>query len=159
MAPQDSGSHIKSCPQPFPQWHRSISYNIFCLKCVIVPSKRLYFLWAAAMLGHKNPSRISAIVAANPIGTASFIKRTQERWLSDYRWNYESHLLAKAWLCETTCPRYLDGKLQGCRSGPESSRQTMESPIYRSKGTISGFVSENVYIGDKSATSYCFTIN
>ena len=34
MAPQDSGSHIKSCPQPFPQWHRSITYNIFELKNV-----------------------------------------------------------------------------------------------------------------------------
>ena len=33
---------------------------------------------------------------------------------------------------------------QGCRFGPESSRQTLVSPIFRSLGTIcGGFVSEN----------------
>ena len=65
-------SRLSHAYKPFPQWHRRIqevkqgharspspngtaaSHAILLgLKFVIVPSKRLYFLWAAAMLGHK----------------------------------------------------------------------------------------------------------
>ncbi len=51
MAPQDSGSHIKSCPQPFPQGHRSITCNIFGFKMchctiekVVFPMGRMFYL-------------------------------------------------------------------------------------------------------------------
>ena len=54
------------------------------------------------------------------------------------------------------CDRDLVAFIQGCRFGPESSRQTLVSPILRSVGTICGGLFPKMYRGQLPAPlSFC----